>query len=489
MPVAEPFWNEKVKEWSDRIWNPAQHETVDKSNRYWTGKENEYLANQIITLPPLPTNPELKMITRKIRFHPTSNQVSFFNKCFTAHRFYYNKTIQHINQQYNSKKSEFENNPTCIHCNRPKELESWACEQHKNEKISWKVSYDYKKIKPIVMKKNKELPVEEKKYEPVPVDTRVYSIIQACSAYKSAIANKINGNIKTFEMRPVRRTNRQIFWVEHRAIKKVDGQIQLFPDALKENKFLPVQENKTKEFPDNNECAAKIMRDRGVYYIVLSIPYIGTPVNNKLTTIALDPGVRTFQTGYSPNGQVFKMGENQIEQIKQLHDRIDLLRSVQANAKGRTRNNLRKRVLKLQVKISNIVNDLHNQTGSMLAKNYREIYLPDFATSGMQQGDIPRVVKRRMNSLAHYQFQLKMQYFAKKYGCNVYLVDESYTTKTCGGCGQINETIGSAKHFTCSHCSYSLDRDIHGARNIWIKTATDNTVAKGVDSHPLESGH
>ena len=45
-------------------------------------------------------------------------------------------------------------------------------------------------------------------------------------------------------MRPVRRTNRQIFWVDHRAIKKVDGQIQLFPDALKENKFLPVQESK-----------------------------------------------------------------------------------------------------------------------------------------------------------------------------------------------------------------------------------------------------
>lgn len=472
MPVAEPFWNEKAREWSSKIWNPAQFETVDRSNRYWIGKENEFIANQTVTIPSFPLHPDIKVITRKIRFHPTPEQVSFFNKCFTAHRFYYNKTIQHINQQYNNRKVEFENSSSCIHCNRPKEPENWTCEKHKNEKINWKVSTNYQVIKPLVMKKNKELPPEEKRYESIPVDTRVYSIMQACSAYKSALANKINGNIKTFEMKPIRRTNRQIFWLDYRAIQKVDGKIQLCPNALKENKFLPVQESKIREFPDNNECAGKILRDRGVYYIVLSIPYEGTPVNNKMTTIALDPGVRTFQTGYSPNGQVFKMGEEQIERIKQIHDRIDLLRSVQANAKGRTRNNLRKRILKLQFKISGIVNDLHNQTGSMLAKNYREIYLPDFATSGMQQGDIPRVVKRRMNSLAHYQFQLKLQYFAKKYGGIVHLVDEAYTTKTCGGCGHINETIGSAKHFTCPNCPYNLDRDIHGARNVWIRTAT-----------------
>ena len=66
MPVAEPFWNEKAKDWSSRIWNPAQYQTVDRSNRYWIGKENEYLANQTVTIPAFPPNTQLKVITRKI---------------------------------------------------------------------------------------------------------------------------------------------------------------------------------------------------------------------------------------------------------------------------------------------------------------------------------------------------------------------------------------------------------------------------------------
>jgi putative transposase len=87
------------------------------------------------------------------------------------------------------------------------------------------------------------------------------------------------------------------------------------------------------------------------------------------------------------------------------------------------------------------------------------------------------------------QFQLKLQYFGKKYGSNIHLVDESYTTKTCGGCGHINDAVGSAKHFTCSNCPYNLDRDIHGARNIWIRTVASIQQLKGSDSNPLESGH
>ena len=46
---------------------------------------------------------------------------------------------------------------------------------------------------------------------------------------------------------------------------------------------------------------------------------------------------------------------------------------------------------------------------------------------------------------------------------------EEYTSKTCGGCGRLNHSLGSKKVFECSHCKIVMDRDINAARNIFIK--------------------
>ena len=91
----------------------------------------------------------------------------------------------------------------------------------------------------------------------------------------------------------------------------------------------------------------------------------------------------------------------------------------------------------------------------------------------MLQGSmINSITKRRMQGLSHFQFQEKLKYLCKKHGNKLYLVDESYTTKTCGCCGNINNNVGSSHIYKCNKCNYEADRDIHGARNIWIKTYT-----------------
>ena len=52
---------------------------------------------------------------------------------------------------------------------------------------------------------------------------------------------------------------------------------------------------------------------------------------------------------------------------------------------------------------------------------------------------------------------------------DVYLVDESYTSKTCGRCGAINNKLSGSKTFHCGECNLTIDRDMHAARNILIK--------------------
>jgi putative transposase len=53
------------------------------------------------------------------------------------------------------------------------------------------------------------------------------------------------------------------------------------------------------------------------------------------------------------------------------------------------------------------------------------------------------------------------------------IVDESYTSKTCGKCGTLNENLKSKKVFKCNECDLLIDRDINGARNILIRTFTN----------------
>ena len=44
-------------------------------------------------------------------------------------------------------------------------------------------------------------------------------------------------------------------------------------------------------------------------------------------------------------------------------------------------------------------------------------------------------------------------------GCELVIVDEPYTTKTCGKCGHLNQHIGSKDVFTCNakECKYERD--------------------------------
>ena len=59
--------------------------------------------------------------------------------------------------------------------------------------------------------------------------------------------------------------------------------------------------------------------------------------------------------------------------------------------------------------------------------------------------------------------------------------DESYTCKTYGYCGVINDKLGGSKVFKCKqeHCQQKLigsDRNIHTARNILLHYLTRNNI-------------
>ena len=58
--------------------------------------------------------------------------------------------------------------------------------------------------------------------------------------------------------------------------------------------------------------------------------------------------------------------------------------------------------------------------------------------------------------------------------CSVRVVQEDYTSKTCGNCGFIKEDLGRARTFNCNKCLVSMDRDTCGSRNILLKYVTEH---------------
>jgi putative transposase len=193
--------------------------------------------------------------------------------------------------------------------------------------------------------------------------------------------------------------------------------------------------------------------------------------------VALDPGVRTFMTGYSPSGDVLELGQTaDMEQLRACCLRIDAIQSLCSNehVKARTRYNLKRRSQKLQQAIKNRRSDFHRKMAKLLVSRFGTILLPVFKTSRMVDNQdhkrkINSKTARNMLTWSHYTFQQLLVNKAREVpGCRVLIVDEAHTTKTCGKCGTLNE-VGGAKEWTCRACQVRVHRDWCAARNIFFK--------------------
>jgi putative transposase len=81
---------------------------------------------------------------------------------------------------------------------------------------------------------------------------------------------------------------------------------------------------------------------------------------------------------------------------------------------------------------------------------------------------LPKVEIVISPNFKHYKFKERLVSKCLERGSKLYLVDESYTSKTSGNCGEIGE-VKLARYFECKKCQNSFDRDINGARNILIR--------------------
>lgn len=254
--------------------------------------------------------------------------------------------------------------------------------------------------------------------------------------------------------------------------------------------------NKTKQLnfvasepiPDKCEYGTQLVYKRGAWFAVFpEVCQISDSQSNKL--IALDPGVRSFLTGYDGD-KIIEIGGNDIGRITRLCYHLDDLISRSTKVNSKRRRSMRRAANKMRDRIQNLINEVHKKTAYYLTSNYHAIFLPYFESSQMvakSKRKIRSKTVRSMLSWAHYRFKQTLKHQASKRGCVVIDVSEAYTSKTCGVCGHLHAKLGGNKIHKCPNCGAETPRDANGARNIMLRALRDTSFTVSHDGIAIVS--
>ena len=291
----------------------------------------------------------------------------------------------------------------------------------------------------------------------IPVHTLDNAVFDVVKARKAALSNLKKSNIKHFRLRYKKQSHHQMILVLEASVFNLDG------TGLKNKKLKnlnpTVKINPTKD--------TRLQYNKRTKKFCLFIPYEKTSNNtvNRYAICALDPGVKTFQTLYSPE-VTYQFGDDK-EVINKNINRIEKVNMY------KDKKWYKKYTERLREKLKNRITDLHWKTSSFLCKNFDTILIGNMSTKGIvsKRNNLRPQTKRTALALSHFLFKQRLTSKAKEFNCIFKVVDESYTTKTCGRCGKLNDNVGCLSVFRCPHdwCFYRMDRDINAARNIYIK--------------------
>ena len=327
------------------------------------------------------------------------------------------------------------------------------------------------------MKNIKEKIIEESEINS-DKNTRIYShildesISQLTSNIKSARTNLYRENIKRFRIK---------YW----SLNRPSQSIEIEKLLIKNNEICPSRLNvneKIKYFYNGKECIPNITTGVKINYnsilnkYTLLVPVKEKPIidkNKNGNLISLDPGLRTFMTGISENSNI-KIGSNvnkiiekDIKRLQKIKDNKDIPKKI--------KNKNEKRINR---KIKCKVDDLHWKTTNYLVKNYNYILLGNMSAKSIVKNNssvLSNTQKVACLRTSYYEFAQRLAFKCKQHDVSFKLINERYTSKMCSCCGNLNNNLGKSEIYNCQECRMTIDRDINGARNIYVKSLLSKT--------------
>jgi IS605 OrfB family transposase len=293
-----------------------------------------------------------------------------------------------------------------------------------------------------------------------------YAIHDALNRYKACLTNLQKGNIRSFRLRYLKSNKpNKIFKVEKLAVRKEGFCTQALGSIMK-------CEDRDFNYLKNFTTVAIVKYDKPTDQFYWFVKYLQPKLENepeyanRTDTIALDPGIRTYLTGFASNG-IVEIGTSETMQ-KDVERQLKLIDSIN-NSNKLTKKQKQKAVNKRYTKLKNQINDVQWKTADYLTKNYTAISIGNFSTKDMGESDtVTDMTKRIGNLFSFFEFKQILQYKSFKTGTQYKHIEEAFTSKCCSRCGYCKNDLGSAKVFDCNKCRLKIKRDVNGAKNILL---------------------
>lgn len=464
-----PFWNQFSKEVSTKLWLPTETDCVDldsnslnpfvssmvqkswfsikiltkkktpQSSKKTFWQSLPFLQQDIMVKDPTETKDSQDLITKEYYLRYNKEQKLKFTKWLGVYRFIYNKCLAHVKQKKKFNKAELRK--LFIH-NKPYEIE--------NEWMLRESVYDFRdgallNLEDNISSLSERLKVDDR-YKNYKKKDLVLLAIEKLKYKSKKIEYKNNASVTILSKFWNPKTPRSFYY--DLCSKK----------SIKCSHCLPNKVHHT----------LKLVRTKYGRY-KLCEP-IDLPVDNqdrKRKIVSIDPGSKIFLTCYDPDGNVIFIGKDDMQVIgRLLHYRKKLQSKKDLQKKRNKKYKMRRAIKRINEKLNNLIEDLHKKVSKFLCVNYTDIFIPKLNFHTMKK--LGKVYKLKLASLRLCSFVDFLKHQATKYKCNVKVVTEEYTSKTCGKCGNIG-SCDNKRMYNCKACKMSLNRDINGARNILIK--------------------
>ena len=306
-----------------------------------------------------------------------------------------------------------------------------------------------------------------------PRQIKVGAVMDACQAVRNAkIKCKETGEVQKVKYRSKKR--RQTLYLRADSLKENGFYVRFLGD-MQMAEPLPAKPQGSGKVSERNTDAevkdSQLILENGRYF--LCVPYVEKKKPRKPMgrIVALDPGVRDFMTFFSEESFGW-LGRQCINRIQRLCQHCDNLLSRATQEQRPLRRAFRKAANRIKVKIRNLIDELHKKVAHFLVTHFDIILLPTFESKQMTKRGARKLRRksvRQMLTLSHYKFKAFLKQKALEYGVRVIDVCEAYTSKTVSWTGELITNLGGSKVIKSSE-GHRMDRDLNGARGIFIKT-------------------